>query len=103
MSAYVITDVRVVDEAGVEEYRRIAKDSIKKYGGRYLSLSQNVESLEGDWSPEVIVILEFPDADTARAWFHSPEYAPALPLAKACLSREMILVDAARPATAPAA
>ncbi len=101
MSAYVITDVRVVDAGGTEEYRRLARDSIKKHGGRYLALSSAVESLEGDWSPEAIVILEFPDAATARTWYHSPEYAPALPLAKVCLARDMILVDAARPTAAP--
>jgi uncharacterized protein (DUF1330 family) len=97
LPAFVITDARVVSQEGVEAYRRIARASIAQYGGRYLALSRNVTALEGDWSPSLFVILEFPDADAARAWYGSPEYAEALPIALRILHRDMILVDQPSP------
>jgi uncharacterized protein (DUF1330 family) len=30
--------------------------------------------LEGGWSPERCVILEFPDMETLLRWYDSPEY-----------------------------
>jgi uncharacterized protein (DUF1330 family) len=93
MPAYVITDARVISQHGVDEYRRIAKSSIAHYGGRYLALSDKITVLEGEWSPPLLVILEFPDGDAARAWYASPEYAAALPIAADILDRSMIVVD----------
>lgn len=98
MPAYVITDARVVSQDGVEAYRRIARASIAQYGGRYLALSGDVTALEGNWSPSLFVILEFPDADAARSWYGSREYAEALPIALRILHRNMILVDQPSPA-----
>ena len=48
--------------------------------------------LEGTWAPERFVILEFADADTARRWWRSPEYAEAKAMRQSC----------AYPATFPA-
>jgi uncharacterized protein (DUF1330 family) len=36
MAAYVISEVEVLEEDSVEQYRVHAKASIEKYGGRYL-------------------------------------------------------------------
>jgi len=36
-----------------------------------------MEVVEGDlWSPTRLVIIEFPDAEAARAFVNAPEYAP---------------------------
>jgi uncharacterized protein (DUF1330 family) len=39
------------------------------------------------------VILEFPDADTARRWWDSPEYAEAKALRQSCADTKMLLVE----------
>lgn len=59
-------------------YRRNVEATLARYGGRYRSvLKHQVESLEGDWlPPHGVVILEFPSVEQAKAWYHSPEYAP---------------------------
>jgi uncharacterized protein (DUF1330 family) len=31
----------------------------------------------GTWSPDRLVIVEFPDMAALKAWYDSPEYAPA--------------------------
>ncbi|MCX7893001.1 MAG: DUF1330 domain-containing protein [Burkholderiales bacterium] len=77
MPAYIIADVDVTDPVRYEEYKKLAPPAIAKYGGRYLVRGGAHETLEGTWTPRRLVILEFPDLDRARAFYHSPEYAVA--------------------------
>ncbi len=66
MPAYLISDVTVKDREAYEAYRTRAAPSIAQYGGRYLARGGAIEPLEGDWTPRIIVIAEFPDLDSAR-------------------------------------
>lgn len=76
MATYVIADIEVLDSNGYDEYRRQVPATISAYGGRYLARGGATEVLEGSWSPERCIILEFPDMDQFRAWWASPEYGP---------------------------
>ena len=93
MPAYLISDVTVKNHESYEAYRTRAAPSIAQYGGRYLARGGAVEPLEGEWTPRIIIIAEFPNLDSARAWYRSPEYAEALAFRDAGLSRNLILVD----------
>lgn len=77
MSAYVITDIEVTDTEGYEEYKRAAAPTVAQYGGRYFVRGGRHETLEGDWRPNRVVMLEFPDVESAKRWWDSPEYARA--------------------------
>lgn len=76
MAVYVIGDVEIVDREAFAEYREKVPATIAAHGGRYLARGGTTEPLEGSWSPQRCVILEFPDMDRFRAWWSSPEYAP---------------------------
>jgi uncharacterized protein (DUF1330 family) len=65
----------------------------KAYGGRYLARLGEVQVLEGPWNPNMIVIVEFPNLEQARAWYRSPEYAFALEVRDTALRRNLVLVD----------
>lgn len=93
MPAYLISDVTARDPEAFRIYRERAAASIAQHGGRYLVRGGPVEPLEGDWAPRTIIIVEFPDLERARAWYRSPDYASALALRDAALSRNLILVD----------
>jgi uncharacterized protein (DUF1330 family) len=45
-----------------------------KYGGRLLAPDEHPGVVEGQWSGDKVVLLEFPDRDTYAAWANSPEY-----------------------------
>jgi len=93
MAAYIISDTTPLDPAAWEEYVKLAPATIKQYGGRYLARGGDIESLEGTWTPKAIVIVEFPDAAAAKAWYNSPEYAKAKVFRDAALQRDLIIVD----------
>ena len=93
MAAYLISDITLRDRTAFEVYRTRAADAIHTYGGRYLARLGEVQVLEGIWNPNMIVIVEFPNLEQARAWYRSPEYAFALEMRDTALSRNLILVD----------
>lgn len=93
MPAYIIVEIAIVDQARYDRYKDLAPPSIAKYGGKYLSRGGATTALEGTWAPERFVILEFADADTARRWWNSPEYAEAKALRQSCAETEMLLVE----------
>ena len=78
MPAYLIADIDVTDADAYAEYRRTVGDSIATFGGRFLARGGKTETLEGSWKPKRVVIVEFASMERLRAWYDSPEYAPAL-------------------------
>jgi uncharacterized protein (DUF1330 family) len=93
MPAYVIADVRVTDPAAYEPYRPLAAASIARFGGRFIVRGGEASLLEGTPEPERIVVIEFPDAATARRWYHSDEYQTALKIRQAASHGRLILVE----------
>jgi uncharacterized protein (DUF1330 family) len=51
--------------------------------------------LEGAPEPERIVVIEFPDADTARRWYSSEEYQKALKIRQSASRGRVFLVEGA--------
>jgi uncharacterized protein (DUF1330 family) len=97
MAAYVVVQIGIHDPARYERYKTLAPPSIAAYGGRYLVRGGPSEVLEGEWQPARLVILEFPDPARARAWWSSPEYAPAKAIRQACARTEMLLIEGREP------
>jgi uncharacterized protein (DUF1330 family) len=93
MPAYVIVNVTVRDPARYEEYKRLATPTVSAYGGRYVARGGPVEVREGDWSPSRLVVLEFPSVERARAWWDSPEYAPAKAVRQSCADTQLVIAE----------
>jgi uncharacterized protein (DUF1330 family) len=95
MPAYVIAEVNVTDAKLYEDYKKMVPATVEKYGGRFAVRGGKVDSREGGWSPARLVVLEFPSMEKARAWYDSPEYAPALALRLKAANAKLILVEGA--------
>lgn len=93
MAAYVIVDIQVTDPAGYAEYRRLAPPVVAAYGGKYLVRGGALETLEGDWAPQRLVILEFPSVAQAKAWWDSPEYRPLREMRWRTTLSRMVVVE----------
>jgi len=96
MPAYVIGDVRDAWNADdLAEYRRRNTDAVANHGGRFLVRGGESTVLEGEWPTQRIVVMEFPDADAARAWWASEEYEAIKPLRRGASETAIILVEGA--------
>ena len=77
MSAYLIAQVKVNDDSWIPEYAEKVHDIVHRHGGKYLSRSPNVTTIEGESSgSDLIALIEFPDVDAIKAFASDPEYAP---------------------------
>lgn len=97
MPAYIINDMEVTDPRLFEEYRKLSPPTVAQYGGRFLARGGQTETLEGDWSPRRLVLLEFPSLERARAWIDSPEYAPARRLRQLSANSSLVVVEGTAP------
>ncbi len=93
MSAYVIVDVAIEDPVVYEEYKKLTPAAIAAYGGRFIVRGGATHTLEGNWQPGRIVVLEFDSVERAREWWASAEYAPAKALRQQSATTRMILVE----------
>jgi len=96
MATYLISDVGPVAPESEESWRAYlerAPATIAKYGGRYLARGGAIQVIEGSWSPQAIVLVEFPDSAAVARWYASPEYAQALKIRGTALHRNMISVE----------
>jgi len=94
MPAYVIADVRDAwDADALDEYRRRNTDAVANHGGRFIIRGGEQTVLEGEWDSLRIVLIEFPDADAARAWWESDEYEAIKELRRGASTTSIMLVD----------
>ena len=97
MPAYVINDMVVTDPVLFEEYKNLSPPTVAQYGGRFLARGGRTDTLEGEWSPKRLVIIEFPSIAQAQAWADSPEYAPAKRLRQLASISKLIVVEGVAP------
>ncbi len=90
MTAYVLSEVEILDPQSVDYYKQQAPASIAKYGGTYLARDAMPSAFEGEFDPaERIVLISFPTQEAARAWYTSPEYQAAINTAAGGLRRRL--------------
>ena len=94
MPAYVISEVEILDETSVANYKPFAKQSVIEFGGTYLARDAVPETLEGSFDDaQRVVIIRFDTADDARRWYTSDSYAKAIVAADGGLDRRLFIVD----------
>ena len=91
MTVYVIADIKVTDDGWVPPYAASVHDIVHKHGGKYLSRSGNVKTLEGKpLDTTFIALVEFPSAKAVKAAPQIPNTLltprPARPAVKAASS-----------------
>jgi uncharacterized protein (DUF1330 family) len=95
MPAYLVVNIEVHDATRYQEYIKGVTPTIEAFGGKYLARGGKVEVFEGEWKPNRMVIVEFPSAEKAKAWWNSAEYAGLKAIRQSCSHGEIVLVDGA--------
>ena len=93
MPAYIVVEVEIHNPAEYEDYKKLTPGSLKNYQGKFIVRGGKTETLEGDWSPQRFVMIQFPTLELAKAWWASEEYAPAKALRQRTASTKMIVVE----------
>ncbi|TFV97745.1 DUF1330 domain-containing protein [Algoriphagus kandeliae] len=93
MPAYVIVQVDIFDNEKYDEYKKLTPDTVKAHGGKFVLRGSPVEVLEGEWDHDRLVMLEFPDKESARNWYYSKEYQKAKEIRSSGSSAKFILIE----------
>jgi len=93
MTAYVIVDINVKDPVRYEAYKRLAAPTVELYGGKYIARGGKTETLEGDWSPTRLVILQFDNIEQAKKWLNSMEYSGARNMRHETAISNMVVIE----------
>lgn len=95
MKAYIIVDVNITHPARYEDYKKLTPGSLVPFEGKFIVRGGTAGTLEGDWQPGRIVVLEFPSIEKAKAWWSSDTYAPAKAIRQSAAKTRMIVVEGA--------
>ena len=93
MAAYIIVDITINDPQAYEEYKKLTPAAVAAYDGKFIVRGGNTETLEGEWQPERIVVLEFPTVERAKEWWGSATYAKAKSIRQQAAYTKMIVVE----------
>ena len=97
MTAYAIAhlrDVRFGPE--IARYVQEIDATLAPHGGLFRIHGGRPQVVEGSWSGDLVVI-EFPDLDSAKAWYGSGAYQAILPLRTRNAAGEGFLVEGVSP------
>jgi len=93
MPAYVFVEIDVHDPTLYEDYKKLTPGSLVPFGGKFVVRGGKAETLEGDWQPKRIVVLEFPSAAKAKEWWDSDAYRHARGIRQRASHTRMIVVE----------
>ncbi len=94
MAAYIVVDTEITDPENYEEYKRLAKPIVESFGGVYLARGGDMHVVDAQlWAPTRVVVLEFPDVASARAFADSVEYAPVAAMRHEYANSTVVIID----------
>ena len=93
VKAYLVLDFSVHDLRGFRPYVSAIPAFIEKHGGRYIVRGVGPTVVEGDWSPELMVILEFPSRENAKAFLDDPDAQALFDVRHRTANSKLVLVD----------
>ncbi|RYF75957.1 MAG: DUF1330 domain-containing protein [Comamonadaceae bacterium] len=92
-SAYIIANVEVTNPEQYEEYKKWSTAAMQAHGAEVCVRGGKVEVLEGDWTPQRMIVLKFPSLEAARRFDASPEYTKARQARQGAAVMRMIVVE----------
>ena len=92
-SAYIVANVTVTNPEQYAEYRKLSTIVVQAYGAEFCVRGGAVEVLEGDWTPDRVVVLKFASVEKAKAYYHSVEYTAAIQARQGASVMRMIVVE----------
>ena len=93
MTAYLVLDFSIDDVPGFLPYVDAIPAFIDKHGGRYIVRGVEPAVIEGDWTPDRMVILEFPSRENAMAFLGDPDAQKLFAVRHRTTNSKLVLVE----------
>jgi len=93
MAGYLVAQIiKVTDPDGWSEYGAGIAATVERYGGKFLVRRGEIQPLEGEWPPRM-VIIEFESVARAREWYDSEEVRPLIELRQRSAETALSIVE----------
>ena len=93
MKAYLVLDFSIKDIGGFRKYIAEIPAHIARHSGKYIVQGVQPTIIEGDWKPERMVILEFPERGKAEAFLGDPEIQDLFKVRHTTTTSKLVLAD----------
>ena len=93
MKAYLVLDLEINDFAGFSKYVAAIPAHIARHEGRYIVRGVEPTCIEGDWKPQRVVIIEFPERSNAEAFLGDPGIQDLFKVRHETTTSKLVLVD----------
>lgn len=91
---YFVGDVDIHNLENYKVYMEQVKPLVEKFGGEYLTRGGPMEAIETNlWNPTRMVLLKFPNKQSALNWMNSEEYKPVKKLRQENSSGTFVLLE----------
>lgn len=93
MVAYAIVDVEIHDIEQFLVYQKELAPLLSAAGAQYLARGGQFRVYEGDYTPDRLLVLEFPSLEAVDSFYDSDEYHALDAQREACSSCRVIAVE----------
>ena len=92
---YIYVEMTIKDPDRFKQYTALSAPAVEAAGGRYIVAGTRPEALEGSFDAHRVVVVEFPTAAQARAFYNSPAYRAARQKRAGAAEFKMLLMEGA--------
>jgi uncharacterized protein (DUF1330 family) len=93
MAAFALSLVEVTDSNTFSTYVEAVGPIVERHGGRYLTVGNVVDVLEGPPGPDSVVLIRFDNLAAARRWYESLDYQTIVPVRHRSARTTVILFE----------
>lgn len=90
MTAYVIGNITIKDQAKWVEYRDQVPATLIPWHGEIVLRGHDAEVFDGEYRHTDTVVLRFPDMASARQWHESAAYQALVPLRRQAAEVDLV-------------
>ena len=94
---YIYVEMTIKEPTRFKDYTLLSAPAVHAAGGTYIVAGVRPEVLEGDFTADRIVVVEFETAEKARAFYHSASYQAAKRKRAGVAEFKMLLLEGASP------
>ncbi|MDI1240203.1 MAG: DUF1330 domain-containing protein [Polaromonas sp.] len=95
MSQFLVAEIKITNDAWVPAYAANVHKFVARHGGKYLSRSGNITTVEGQGKDcSLVAVMEFPSKTALQAFVNDPEYQPYVKARQAGSSSQFYMIDA---------
>jgi uncharacterized protein (DUF1330 family) len=91
MTNFVVVDLTPIDKDKMAQYSALAAETLPPFNGNFIGKGE-VKVLSGQAQYKLKVIIQFPDIESARAWYKSEAYQAIIPLRKEAMKSQFHLI-----------